>query len=190
MKTERILLPVDLARCPLAAVSLVNQLVEHSADVTVILLHVLNLNILAPESRIYDELLAGARQRLQRLAREQVHPLVDTCVRVRTGDPFEEIVAEAREQEVQLIVLPTFELSLWKRFFTPVIPRVAEKLARRAPCPVYSMRADQFFNCEKHWPVELQIRNRVDKDAADERRPSPVPAPAFTAGFPNGSLSA
>jgi nucleotide-binding universal stress UspA family protein len=154
MNADRILLPIDLARCPLDVLPLVNRLVDHSNEVTVILLHVLNLNILTPETRIYDGLCDNARQRLQRLTREQVHPLVDTCVRVRVGDPFEEIVAEAREQQVQLIILPTFEHSFWRRLFTPMVPRVAEKLARRAPCPVYAVRVEKAFDCEAHWASE------------------------------------
>ncbi len=176
MKTDRILLPIDLSRCPLDAFPLINTVVEHSADVTVILLHVLNVNILAPESRVYDALCDRARRRLHFLAREYLHPRLDACVRVRVGDPFEEIEAEARQQEIQLIVLPTFESSLWKRLFAPVLPRVAERLARRAPCPVYAIRAERFFNFEKHDNSEATAEIPAIKARQTE----------FTARYSNG----
>jgi nucleotide-binding universal stress UspA family protein len=173
MKTDRILLPIDLARCPLDALPLVNSLAGRSR-VTVILLHVVHLNILAPENRIYTELCQEAEHRLERLAREYVHPLVDTCVRVRLGDPFKEIVAEAREQQVHLIILPTFKCSFWRRFFTPVVAKVAEKLTRNAPCPVYAMRANTPFNCEERWRQREEVP--VHADYRPARNDSLVPA--------------
>jgi nucleotide-binding universal stress UspA family protein len=181
MKTDRILLPIDLAKCPLDAIPLINSLAGHSTDVTVILLHVLNLNIMAPEARIYDDLCNEARWRLHRLAREQVHPQVDFCVRVRVGDPFEEIVAEAREQQVHLIVLPTFESSFWKRLFAPVVPRVVEKLARRAPCPVYTLRSAASFNCEMRWKSGQKITASSEGDSVGELRLTQPLRPSFAA---------
>jgi nucleotide-binding universal stress UspA family protein len=188
MKTDRILLPIELARCPLDAFPMINSLAGHSPDVTVILLHVLNLNILAPESRIYGDHCRAARRRLDRLAREYVHPLVDTAVRVRAGDPFDEIVAEAREQHVQLIILPTFQCSFWKRLFAPVVPRVAEKLARRAPCPVYAIRVETAFNCEERWKPEPKAAAAAERDAASKFLMTGSLSQAFAAQRRNESL--
>ena len=188
MKTDRILLPIDLAKCPLEAIPMINSLAGQATDVTVILLHVLKLNILAPESRLYDDLCNEARWRMDRLAREQMHPQVDTCVRVRAGDPFEEIVAEAREQQVHLIVLPTFESSFWKRLFAPVVPRLAEKLARRAPCPVYALRVQTVFNCEERWKPGREVAAPAESDSAREYRLTPAMEESFAARRPRQTL--
>src|ERR1035441_624672 len=95
MKPEGILFPVDVARCPLEVFELVNGLAKRP-EVTVILLHVVNLNILAPENRVYEELGQEAQWYLERLANKHVHPLASTITRVRIGNPAEEILAEAK----------------------------------------------------------------------------------------------
>jgi nucleotide-binding universal stress UspA family protein len=156
MKSEKVLFPIDLAKCPLEAFSLVNSFVDRSRA-TVVLLHVVNLSILAPENRVYADLCREAELRLERLAREYVNPRVETCLRVRVGSPFKEIVAEAKEQPAALIVLPTFQPASWKRFFAPVVPKVAEKLAREAPCPVLALPVETSFNCEKYWSLGKEV---------------------------------
>ena len=60
MKTERILLPIDVRKFPLEVFSFINGLAPR-CNFSVTLLHVLTLNILPPESRLYDELAAEAR---------------------------------------------------------------------------------------------------------------------------------
>jgi hypothetical protein len=63
MKTERILLPLDIRNCPLEVFSLINGFAEYpGASVT--LLRVATLNIAAPEKRVYEELGHGGRPRL------------------------------------------------------------------------------------------------------------------------------
>ena len=89
MKPEIILLPVDVARCPLEVFELVNGLAKRS-EVTVILLHVLNLNILAPENRVYEELGQEAQWYLESLANQHLHPMASAITHVRVGMPAEE----------------------------------------------------------------------------------------------------
>ena len=57
------------------------------SEATVILLHVVHLNILSPEARIYDELVADARHYLERLARDYLADIPGVQVRVRIGKP-------------------------------------------------------------------------------------------------------
>jgi hypothetical protein len=110
---------------------------------------------------------------------------VDTAVHIRTGNPFDEIVDEARQYHVQLIILPTFERSFWKRLFAPVLPRVTENLAQRAPCPVYTIRVKKSFNCAEQWKLEPDVvadagRNRMDGISSRPSRP-----PSFATGYSN-----
>lgn len=156
MKTDKILFPIDLAKCPLDALPLVNGVAGRS-QATVVLLHIVTLNIQAPDNRVYSELCREAEWRLKRLADHYVHPMIETCLRVRVGNPIEEIVAEATEQQASLIVLPVFQSSFWKGLFAPVVSRTTGKLMENAPCPVFGLRVTTPFNCEKQWPAQPAV---------------------------------
>jgi len=157
MKPERILLPVDVARCPIEALQLANSLATRP-EVTVILLHVVNLNIVAPENRVYQELGLEAQWHLERLAGNCLHSIASTIVRVRAGKPDEEILAEATEQNVDLVILPVFGPSwwrrltlFWKRQFGWVASWSVERTLRDFPCRVLSVKVKTHFNCQKAW---------------------------------------
>ena len=77
------MVPIDTTKCRPEVFGRVNAFADRP-DVTVILLHVLNLNIVAPENRIYEELAQIARWHLERLAREYPQPgvsVIFTCGR-------------------------------------------------------------------------------------------------------------
>jgi len=67
MKRERVLLPLDIRKCPLEIFPLVEGIARRP-EVTVILLHVMHLNIVAPDNRLYREVELEARRHLERLA--------------------------------------------------------------------------------------------------------------------------
>ena len=157
MKTDKILFPIDLAKCPLDAFSLVNDFAARP-NATLILLHVVKLNILAPENRVYEELCQEAEWQLKQLAAHYVQPTVETRLRVRVGNPSEEIMAEAAEQQVNLIVLPLPQPSFWKRLLAPILPRTTGKLMEKAPCPVFALPVKNLFNCEEHWSLGREVR--------------------------------
>ena len=158
MKPKRILVPIDIARCPLEVFDRVNAFAAQPG-VTVILLHVVTLSIAAPDNRVFEELGREAGWYLERLARKHVHPNASTLIHVRTGKAADEILAEAKAEDVDLIILPTFGGSLWKRgasfwkrLVAPIFPGlIVEKLARNAPCALLIMHADCRFNCEEKW---------------------------------------
>ena len=87
IKTKRILVPIDLQKCPFEVFARVNAYAEGS-EVTVILLHVVNLNIASPENRIFQELAQEAHRHLERLARENIHPSASVLIRIRFGNPM------------------------------------------------------------------------------------------------------
>ncbi len=88
MKTERILLPLDIRKCPLEVFSVVKDLAKQRG-VTVTLLHVVSLNIAAPEKGVYEQLAREAHWHLERLAGGCLRPGVTTITRVRFGKPAE-----------------------------------------------------------------------------------------------------
>jgi nucleotide-binding universal stress UspA family protein len=150
MKPERILLPINVANCPLEVFELVGGIARRPG-VTVILLHVLELNILAPDNRVYEELARPAAGYLARLARACLPAHSDVRIHVRVGRPAEEIVAEARAEQVDLIILAAGRPSLWKQLLAPIIAPTVEKILRQAPCAVLVANAQTRFNCVVAW---------------------------------------
>jgi nucleotide-binding universal stress UspA family protein len=157
MKPEKILLPIDVTKCPPEVFELANSFAKR-AEVTVILLHVVHLNIVAPENRVYEELGREAQWYLGRLADKYLHPLASTLLHVRTGRPAEEILAEAKSEKVDLIILPTYGpsfwarlTSLWKSAASPLVSALAAKIIQEATCAVFVVGAKTRFNCERVW---------------------------------------
>jgi len=158
MRTETMLVPLDIRKCPLEVFSVVNGLAKYpGASVT--LLHVVTLNIAAPERRVYEELGRDARWYLERLARGCLRPDIATSIRVRFGKPAEEIPAEAAAGNADLIILPCYPPSFLSRLFAPILPRVVEQVGRKAPCRVFQASAHDRFNCEDVWG---RSGNRMD----------------------------
>jgi len=186
MKPERILVPIDTAKCRPEVFSRVNAFAGRPG-VTVILLHVVHLNIVAPENRIYEDLAQTARWHLERLAREYLHPGVALVFHVRAGKPTEEIVAEAKAEDVDLMIVPAsggsaenpHHRSVWKRLLGRVFPGVGEKLARVSPCPLLVVHAATCFNCQERWGHRVSdIRAALQylEVNAAKRRPSTMTA--------------
>jgi nucleotide-binding universal stress UspA family protein len=150
MKTERILLPLDIRKCPLGVFSVVNGLAKQSA-VTVTLLHVVNLSVAAPENRVYEQLGREARWHLGRLARGCLRPGFTIVTRVRFGKPAEEILAEAVDGNADMIVLASGPPSFWSHLVARLVPRVVGGVIRRACCGVFLTTVKKWFNCENAW---------------------------------------
>jgi nucleotide-binding universal stress UspA family protein len=161
MKPERILIPIDVAKCPLEVFNVVNGFVERPG-VTVILLHVVNLNIAAPENRVYAELGREADAHLKRLAEICVNPRASILTRVRFGKPAQEIVAAAKEENVDLIILPRYRGSFWKRIFAFFAPQIVQKVIREAPCGVCLVTVKTRFNCSKEWSWAREVAIAAD----------------------------
>jgi nucleotide-binding universal stress UspA family protein len=157
MKPERILLPIDVTRCPLEVFDLVNGFAKRP-EVTLVLLHAVNLNIQGAPNRLYKELAEEAHWYLGRLAESHIHPTASTLTHVRLGWPADEILAEAKAENVDLIILPTYGPSFWNRLkglwtnaYVPPVSDLAARLIREAACGVFVVLAKTRFNCEKAW---------------------------------------
>ena len=96
------------------------------------LLYVLNLNIVTPGHQVYDELCAESEAALRKLAGFFFGTDRAARVVVRVGAPHEEILAEAREESSDLIVLTGPERRSWKRLLRR---GTTQKIIDAAPCP-------------------------------------------------------
>jgi nucleotide-binding universal stress UspA family protein len=165
MQTERILVPIDTARPYPEVFDRVNAL-GSSSDMTVILLHVLTLNIAAPENRVYERLAQEARWHLEQMARQFLHPGIATVLRVRFGKPVEQILAEAEAQKADLLMVPVARRSdgkRWSSFGERFVGRWAagtsQRLVRRAPCPVLIVPAAPCFDWQERAGVQAHDIN-------------------------------
>jgi nucleotide-binding universal stress UspA family protein len=157
MKSERILLPIDIRKCPLDVFPLVDRLAS-KPDTKLTLLHVVALNILAPESRIYDELAAEAREHLKRLCRENLPSVAAPIMQIRYGKVVHEILTEIEEEKADLVLLPTHGpsfaerlSSVWRRAASPVMSKGVDQIMRRAGCAIFIAASKTQFDCDWEW---------------------------------------
>jgi nucleotide-binding universal stress UspA family protein len=128
MNRSDILVPVNLEKDSLDgmkfAVHVADELSLHAT-----LLHVVELNIFPLDRRIYDEVCLEYQRRLENIA--GCLPGNFRRLRVRIGRPHKEIVAEARDSGVELIVMgaPKNNHRRWPFRSTNV-----ERVVRDAPC--------------------------------------------------------
>ena len=93
-----------------------------------------------PPINFFEELEAQTRDRLMRLLAdwEPVHPHVDVVT--TRGSAFIEIIQYAKEHNIDLIVLGTHGRGPIAHM---LMGSVAEKIVRKAPCPVLTVRHPQ-----------------------------------------------
>ena len=89
-------------------------------------------NIETPDRRLYRELGADAESALRKLALRFFGHEEAARARVRIGRPDEQILAEARSSQPELIILSSSKPRRWGRFFRS---RTVERVVRSAPCP-------------------------------------------------------
>lgn len=87
-----------------------------------------------------DELIAGARQRLQRFCADHLHSIPSAPVQfVSIGRPFAEIISYASEQRIELIVMGTHGRGAIAQ---ALLGGTTEKVVRKACCAVLTVRAE------------------------------------------------
>jgi nucleotide-binding universal stress UspA family protein len=84
-----------------------------------------------------NSLLAGARQSLDRIVREQVPLGIDVEATVVTGNAVDAIIEYARDQNADLLVMCTHGRTGLSHV---LMGSTAEAVVRRAPCPVLTLR--------------------------------------------------
>jgi nucleotide-binding universal stress UspA family protein len=141
---KRILVPVDFSEASSAAAYYARSLARaFGASIDVI--HVVGYSSLASAADMYvpppqeylDELDRQARERLERVFTPEDRAVFDTRLLLRRGDPVDEILQYAGEEPIDLIVMGTHGRT---GFAHVVLGSVAERVVRKAPCPVLTVR--------------------------------------------------
>ena len=152
MAAERLLLPIDLKRCPFEIFPLANGFAKPFGG-EVVLLHVLDPGSPAggPEADL-------ARRHLEHISRDFIRSSVEARPRVRAGIPHEEIFAEAAAARADLILLPVLAPSIWKRLVGSGCGSTARNVVAGAPCRVFVVTVKTRFNCLRRWGAQTLPR--------------------------------
>ena len=141
---KSILFPTDFSEFSLYALDYATSFARQYGA-KLVLLHVVDLFLsdpayfapYVPTESMSEDFRKRARERLEEIAKTKLPGGISTEIVVVQGRPFVEIVREARERRVDLIVLSTHgRTGLSHAMFGST----AEKVVRKAPCPVLSIR--------------------------------------------------
>jgi nucleotide-binding universal stress UspA family protein len=78
-----------------------------------------------------------AKDELQKLAKSEIAEIANVKTIIKTGKPFVEIIETAKEEDVDLIIIATHGHSGVEHI---LFGSTAEKVVRKAPCPVLTLR--------------------------------------------------
>jgi nucleotide-binding universal stress UspA family protein len=142
---RRILVPTDFSKHSDAALTYAVALAE-KFEAELHLLHVVqDLSVFVPDAVAVtppiavpvEEFAAAAREALQRVVGEHQLGRFKVHTEVREGAPFYEIIRLAKEAEIDLIVIGTHGHT---GLVHVLLGSVTEKVVRKAPCPVLTVR--------------------------------------------------
>jgi nucleotide-binding universal stress UspA family protein len=146
IELKRILCPVDFSDNSLHALNYAIALAQRQ-EADLVLLHVVQPSLLSasmdpflPEydMTVMENYMDACKRQLKELTERVVaqdHPATTSVL--RTGTPFLEIVTAARELDSDLIVVGTHGRTGLAHV---MIGSVAEKVVRKAPCPVLTVK--------------------------------------------------
>ena len=141
---RRILVPTDFSAFAAQALPYAAAMAEDTGA-ELHILHVLptpemivQLEAMAPitDMAFIDDLETGAHEQLGKVVPDELRPRVHVVPAIRTGVAFLEIVRYAQEERIDLIVLTTHGRTGLRH---ALFGSVAEKVVRRALCPVLSI---------------------------------------------------
>lgn len=147
IRIDRILVPTDFSEFSRPAVNYAAAMAERFAAQLHILHVVPDPAMLVPDAAVFtvesmqaqsEKMVADAERMLQQIPEPSVG--VQSITRaVRVGAAFMEIIEYAQSQQIDLIVIGTHGRS---GFAHILMGSVAERVVRKAPCPVLSVKPE------------------------------------------------
>jgi nucleotide-binding universal stress UspA family protein len=145
---QRILVPTDFSACARQAMPFALDLTGGRADTTIVLTHVVEPPIYpamieggaVATAAFTPDLVKQVREHLDAEAEKHRAAAGDTKIEtcLREGQPVHELLAVAREQNADLVVVATHGHTGLSHLF---LGSTAEQIVRLAPCPVLTVRA-------------------------------------------------
>lgn len=177
---KKILVPVDFSAVSLPAIGYASFLAK-GHDAEIILLHVLSTNSLkshftagygeglglpgdspaaTPHETGIEHIFEAKKQFALTFVDQKIGPELRKAVKIRPviriGKLGEEIIASAKEEQCDLIVISAHETGL-RRLFGGT---VTERIVRHAPCPVLSIQPSARVRTDKNERVEVKLIDR------------------------------
>jgi len=148
IKLKKILCPLDFSENSQEALQYAMHLMLKDDDATLYLVHVVDSRVFDYSGPMYEQEVPLMKVELDQSTREQLEKKLLAEVpeeiqnRVETtilfGVPFLEIIMAARDKNIDLIVIGTHGRTGLAHM---IIGSVAEKVVRKAPCPVLSVKS-------------------------------------------------
>jgi nucleotide-binding universal stress UspA family protein len=148
IKLKRILCPLDFSENAQEALQYAIHLMLKDDDAVLYLVHIVDSRVFDYSGPIYEQEVPLMKVELDQSTREQLEKKLLAEVpeeiqnRVETtilfGVPFLEIIMAARDKNIDLIVIGTHGRTGLAHM---IIGSVAEKVVRKAPCPVLSVKS-------------------------------------------------
>jgi nucleotide-binding universal stress UspA family protein len=144
LKINKILVPIDFSDYSKSALRYaVNFAKLFKADI--FLIYVIEPVIYPPDfsmgqiaiPAVTTEFDERAKEELKKLAKNEIPPELKVTTIIKTGKPFVEIIETAAESDVDLIIIATHGHSGVEHI---LFGSTAEKVVRKAPCPVLTLR--------------------------------------------------
>ncbi len=147
MKVEKILFPTDFSEGSFHALPFAVDLSKHYNS-KLYILHVIYDVAKATYSHIphvssdelYKEMSAWAQGEIESCCIEEIRGLPNVEKVVLKGIPYEEVIEFAEKQKIDMIVMGTYGRKGLERF---LFGSTAERVVRRAPCPVMTVRVSE-----------------------------------------------
>ncbi len=144
LNIKKILVPIDFSDYSKSAFKYAQEFSRYF-DAEIILIYVVEPMVYPPDfsmgqiaiPTIDIELDKRAKEELEKLARNEIQPDTRFQIVIKTGKPFVEIIQTASELDVDLIIIATHGHSGVEHI---LFGSTAEKVVRKAPCPVLTLR--------------------------------------------------
>ena len=161
MPAKKIVFPTDFSQCSDAALEYAT-ILAGALDATLLIIHAEESPAAYGEGEECYGLLEPDHAELQKMLHEikptDSNVLYEHRMLSRQGDPANQIVQFAKEEDADLIVLGTHGRTGLKRL---LMGSIAEAVVRRAPCPVLVMK-------QSDDPRGLKFRKSSDVITADK----------------------
>jgi nucleotide-binding universal stress UspA family protein len=144
LNIKKILVPIDFSDYSKSALKYAQEFSKYfSAEI--VLIYVVEPMVYPPDfsmgqiaiPTIDIELDKRAKEELEKLARNEINPDTKFQIVIKTGKPYVEIIQTASELDVDLIIIATHGHSGVEHI---LFGSTAEKVVRKAPCPVLTLR--------------------------------------------------
>jgi nucleotide-binding universal stress UspA family protein len=144
LNIKKILVPIDFSEYSKNALKYAQEFSKYFGA-EIVLIYVVEPMLYPPDfsmgqiamPTIDIELDKRAKEELEKLAKNEIASDIKTEIIIKTGKPFVEIIQTASDLDVDLIIIATHGHSGVEHI---LFGSTAEKVVRKAPCPVLTLR--------------------------------------------------